>query len=147
MTGAGAGFDAPLVGRGAAYADADGDGDVDLVLTANGGAPRLLRNDTAAGNVLRISLVGTAANRDGIGSHVEVTAGGQTRRRRVRTGSSYASQSELPVTFGLGDATRIESVRVIWPGGRVDETGPLEANQRIVIEEGAGIVEASPIER
>ena len=147
VTGAGAGFDAPLVGRGAAYADADGDGDLDLVLTANGGAPRLLRNDTAAGNALRVRLVGTAANRDGIGSHVEVTAGGQTRRRRVRTGSSYASQSELPVTFGLGDATRIESVRVIWPGGRVDETGPLEANQRIIIMEGAGIVEASPIER
>ena len=147
VTGAGEGFDAPLVGRGAAYADADGDGDLDVVITANGGAPRLLRNDTAAGNALRVRLAGTAANRDGIGSHVEVTAGGQTRRRRVRTGSSYASQSELPATFGLGDAAAVESVRVIWPGGRVDETGPLEANQRIVIEEGAGIVEASPIER
>ena len=147
VTGAGEGFDAPLVGRGAAYADADGDGDLDVVITANGGAPRLLRNDTAAGNVLRVRLVGTAANRDGIGARVEVTTGGGTRWRRVRTGSSYASQSELPVSFGLGAATQVEAVRVAWPGGRVDQTGPLEANQRITIEEGAGIVAATPIER
>jgi hypothetical protein len=147
VTDGGAGLQAPLVGRGAAYADADGDGDPDVVITANGGAPRLLRNDTAAGNVLRVRLVGTAANRDGIGARVEATAGGHTRWRQVRTGSSYASQSELPVTFGLGDAAGVESVRVIWPGGRVDELGPLEANQRITIEEGAGIVDASPIER
>lgn len=147
VTGAGEGFDAPLVGRGAAYADADGDGDLDVVITANGGAPRLLRNDTAAGNVLRVRLVGTAANRDGVGARIEVTTGGGTRWRRVRTGSSYASQSELPVSFGLGAATQVEAVRVAWPGGRVDETGPLEANQRITIEEGAGIVETTPIER
>ena len=147
VTGGGAGLQAPLVGRGAAYADMDGDGDLDVAITANGGAPRLLRNDTAAGSVLRVRLVGTATNRDGIGARVEVTAGGRTRWRRVRTGSSYASQSELPVTFGLGDGDGVESVRVIWPGGRVDEIGPLEGNQRIAIEEGAGIVEASPIER
>ena len=147
VTGAGEGFDAPLVGRGAAYADADGDGDLDVVITANGGAPRLLRNDTAAGNVLRVRLVGTSANRDGIGARVEVTAGGATRWRRVRTGSSYASQSELPVTFGLGDATSVEAVRVIWPGGAIDETGVVEVNQRITIEEGVGIVEMSPVER
>ncbi len=144
---AGGGLETPLVGRGAAYADADGDGDLDVVITANGGAPRLLRNDTAAGGLLRVRLVGTAANRDGIGARVEATAGGQTRWRRVRTGSSYASQSELPVTFGLGAAPRVDAVRVVWPGGRVDEVGPVEANRRITIEEGAGIVETSPIER
>ena len=144
---AGGGLEAPLVGRGAAYADADGDGDLDVVITANGGAPRLLRNDTAAGGLLRVGLVGTDANRDGIGARVEATAGGQTRWRRVRTGSSYASQSELPVTFGLGGAPRVDVVRVVWPGGSVDEVGPIEANRRITIEEGAGIVETSPIER
>ena len=147
VTGAGEGFDAPLVGRGTAYADADGDGDLDVVITANGGAPRLLRNDTAAGNVLRVRLVGTSANRDGVGARIEVTAGGRTPWRRVRTGSSYASQSELPVSFGLGSATQVEAVRVAWPGGRVDELGPVEANRSITIEEGAGIVEMSPIER
>ena len=144
---AGGGLETPLVGRGAAYADADGDGDLDVVITANGGAPRLLRNDTAAGGLLRVRLVGTATNRDGVGARVEATAGGQTRWRRVRTGSSYASQSELPVTFGLGAAPRADAVRVVWPGGRVDEVGPVEANRLITIEEGAGIVETSPIER
>ena len=143
----GGGLETPLVGRGAAYADADGDGDLDVVITANGGAPRLLRNDTAAGGLLRVRLVGTATNRDGVGARVEATAGGQTRWRRVRTGSSYASQSELPVTFGLGAARRVDAVRVVWPGGRVDEVGPVEANRLITIEEGAGIVETSPIER
>ena len=147
VAGAGGGLETPLVGRGTAYADADGDGDLDIVITANGGAPRLLRNDTAAGNVLRVQLAGTTANRDGIGARVEVTADGRTRWRQSRTGSSYASQSELPLTFGLGGAAGVESVRVIWPGGRVDETGPLEANQRITIQEGAGIVAATRIER
>ncbi len=147
VTGAGEGLDAPLVGRGAAYADADGDGDLDVVITANGGAPRLLRNDTAGGGLLRVRLVGRGANRDGVGARVEVTAAGQTRWRRVRTGSSYASQSELPVTVGLGDAPGVDAVRVVWPGGAIDETGPVEGNRRITIEEGAGIVETSPIER
>ena len=145
--GAGEGLETPLVGRGAAYADFDGDGDLDVVITANGGAPRLLRNDTAAGGLLRVRLIGTAANRDGVGARVEVTAGGRTRWRRVRTGSSYASQSELPVTFGLGGAPRVDAVRVIWPAGRVDEAGPFEAGQGITIEEGAGVVAAHPIQR
>ena len=145
--GAGGGLETPLVGRGAAYADADADGDPDVVITANGGAPRLLRNDTAGGRLLRVRLVGTTGNRDGIGARVEVTAGGETRWRRVRTGSSYASQSELPVTFGLGAAPRADAVRVVWPGGRTEEVGPVEANLRITIEEGAGIVETSPIDR
>ena len=147
VMGAGAEFDAPLVGRGAAYADADGDGDLDLVITANGGAPRLLRNDTAGNGLLRVRLVGTAVNRDGVGARVEVTAAGRTRWRRVRTGSSYASQSELPVTFGLASGSQVDAVRVVWPGGAIDETGPVDVNQRITIEEGAGIVETSPIER
>ena len=147
VAGGGAGLDTPLVGRGAAYADADGDGDLDVVVTANGGPPRLLRNDTAGGGVLRVRLAGASANRGGVGARVEVTAGGVTRWRRVRTGSSYASQSELPVTVGLGGAARVDGVRVVWPGGAVDETGPVEVDQRITIGEGAGIVEASPIDR
>ena len=147
VSGAGGGLETPLVGRGASYADGDGDGDLDVVIAANGGAPRLLRNDTSAGSLLRVRLVGTTANRDGIGARIEITANGRTRWRRVRTGSSYASQSELPVTFGLGGAQRVEAVRVVWPGGRVDEVGPVEGNQRITIEEGSGIVETSPIER
>ena len=147
VLGAGGGLETPMVGRGAAYADADGDGDLDVVITANGGPPRLLRNDTAGGGVLRVRLVGTEANRDGIGARVEVTMGGEVRWRLVRTGSSYASQSELPVTFGLGAAESVDAVRVVWPGGGVDEAGSMAANQRVTIRQGAGVVEATPIER
>ena len=139
---------APMVGRGAAYADYDRDGDLDIIVTANGGPARLLRNDLgAAPNLIRLTLRGTGANRSGIGAQVEVAAGGETRRRVVKSGSSYASQSELPVTVGLGVAARADSVRVVWPGGAVDDLGTVEANREIVIEQGTGVVETSPIER
>ena len=136
----------PQVGRGAAYADFDGDGDLDVLVTANGGPPRLLRNDGGNGNhLLRIRTVGTVSNRDGIGARIDVTAGGATRWQVVRTGSSYLSQSELPVTFGLGGRTRADAVEVTWPSGRVDRIGAVPADRTITIEEGAGIVDTVAI--
>ena len=138
---------APQVGRGAAYADFDGDGDLDVVVTANGGAPRLLRNDGGNDNhVLRIRTMGTTSNRDGIGARIDVTAGGATRWQVVRTGSSYLSQSELPVTFGLGDGTRVDALEVTWPSGRVDRIGAVSADRTITVEEGAGIVDTETIQ-
>ena len=137
-----------MVARGAAYGDLDNDGDLDILMTSNGGAPRLLRNDGGnANNVLRVKTVGVDANRDGIGARVEVTAGGRTRSLIVKTGSSYASQSELPLTFGLGDATAVDTVRVIWPGGQVDEIDGTPANRLLTIEEGRGQSGSTPIER
>ena len=93
-----------IVGRGAAYADIDNDGDLDLVITANNGTARLLRNDNGNQNdMLRIKTVGTRSNRDGIGAKVTVKTNKGTRLfAMVKTGSSYLSQSELPLTFGLG---------------------------------------------
>ena len=138
---------APQVGRGAAYADFDGDGDLDVLVTANGGAPRLLRNDGGNDNhVLRIRTMGTTSNRDGIGARIDVTAGGATRWQVVRTGSSYLSQSELPVTFGLGDGTRVDALQVTWPSGRVDRIGAVPADRTITVEEGAGIVDTETIQ-
>ncbi len=138
---------APQVGRGAAYADYDGDGDLDVLVTANGGAPRLLRNDGGNDNhVLRIRTMGTTSNRDGIGARIDVTAGGATRWQVVRTGSSYLSQSELPVTFGLGDGTRVDALQVTWPSGRVDRIGAVPADRTITVEEGAGIVDTETIQ-
>ena len=137
---------AAQVGRGAAYADYDRDGDLDVLVTANGGPPRLLRNDGGNANrALRIRTVGTPSNRDGIGARIDVTTGGRTRWQVVKTGSSYLSQSELPVTFGLGDGTRADSVTVTWPSGRVDRLGAVAADRAIIVEEGAGIVASEAI--
>ena len=142
----GSALQTPMVGRGAAYADADHDGDLDVLLTANGGPARLLRNDGGNANrALRVRTVGTVSNRDGIGARVEVATGGDTRWQIVKTGSSYLSQSELPLTFGLGSATRVDTIRVAWPSGTVDTIDAVDANQMVTIREGAGLVEATPL--
>ncbi|MDA1092146.1 MAG: CRTAC1 family protein [Acidobacteria bacterium] len=143
---AGTALDSPLVGRGAAYADMDNDGDLDVVVTANNGPARLLRNDGGNTNhLLRVSLVGTESNRSGIGARVEITAAGEERWQQVKTGSSYLSQSELPVTFGLGDATAVSALRVVWPSGQIDDIGAVDANRAITITEGEGRSDARPI--
>ena len=138
----------PMVARGAAYADFDNDGDLDILMTSNGGAPRLLRNDGGnTNNLLRVKTVGTESNRDGIGARVEVTTGGQRRWQMVKTGSSYASQSEVPLTFGLGDQMSVELMRVVWPSGQVDEVTGIAANEFLVVEEGRGTVSSTAIIR
>ena len=135
-----------IVARGAAYSDYDHDGDLDIVVTTNNGAARLFRNDGGnRNNVLRVETVGTTSNRDGIGARVEVSVRGARIWQIVKTGSSYASQSELPLTFGLGGATAVDGVRVAWPSGRVDVIGALQANQTVTIQEGAGVVRRTPI--
>ena len=135
-----------IVARGAAYSDYDHDGDLDIVVTTNNGPARLFRNDGGnRNNVLRVETVGTTSNRDGIGARVEVSVHGARLWQIVKTGSSYASQSELPLTFGLGGATTVDGVRVAWPSGRVDVMGALQANQSITIQEGAGVVRRTPM--
>ena len=72
---------------------------------------------------------------------------GKTQWALVKTGSSYASGSELPVTFGLGVQAKVEALRVTWPGGRIDAIGSVAANQFVTVQEGKGIVAATPIKR
>ena len=108
----------PIVGRGCAFADIDGDGDLDVLLTQVGGAPLLLRNDQALGHHwLRLKLTGNKSNRDAIGARVNVKLGGLTLSRDVMPTRGYLSQSELPVTVGLGTAASPDEVEIIWPGG------------------------------
>jgi len=131
-----------MVARGAAYGDYDNDGDLDVLVSVNHGAARLFRNDGGNRNhMLRIQTIGTASNRDGIGARLEVSVhGGPRLWQIVKTGSSFASQSEMPVTFGLGRATAVDSIRVTWPSGRVDTVAGVQGDQAITIKEGAGVV-------
>ena len=132
----------PVVARGAAYADYDLDGDLDLLVTTNNGRARLLRNDGGNGrHFLRVSTVGSSSNRDGIGAKVVALIDGRPGPwALVKTGSSYASQSELPVTLGLGNASRVSGLRITWPNGQVEELPALDADQAITVKEGQGIV-------
>ena len=114
----GGGFDQPKVGRGLAYGDFDRDGDLDLLITTNNGPAYLYRNDQLAGNrSIRFRLIGTKSNRDAIGAQVRVFASGLTQSRTVKGGSSYLSQSELPLTFGLEKRDQIDRVVIDWPNG------------------------------
>lgn len=141
---AGDGFAQPRVGRGLAYGDFDRDGDLDLLLTTNGGPARLFRNDQLAGNrSIRFRLVGTKSNRDGIGASVGIVSAGSAQTRVVKGGSSYLSQSELPLTFGLGKRDRVDRVVVNWPSGRTEEFTNLMAGRSYECVEGKGLMPPS----
>jgi hypothetical protein len=138
----------PRVARGAAYADIDNDGDLDLLITTNGGPAVLLRNDLANRNhALRVKLQGTSSNRDGIGAVVRVERGGQNQWQMLRSGSSYLSQSELVLTFGLGADAGAVAVQVEWPGGQVDKLAAVVVDQMVTIQEGKGIISARKFAR
>lgn len=126
----------PLVGRGSAFADIDGDADLDVVITQAGGKPLLLRNEQKLGhNWIRLKLVGTRTNRDAIGAWIRVRVNNQTLSRQIMPTRSYLSQSELPVTIGLGDAARIDSLEILWPTGRLQKIAQPKLNQTTVIRE------------
>jgi hypothetical protein len=125
----------PIVGRGSAYADLDGDGDLDVILLQAGGAPLLLRNEQQLGHHwLRVRLAGEGRNPAGLGARIELRAGGTRQLRRVHPTRSYLSQSELPVTFGLGKATAVESLTVTWPDGS-EQVVPVPGVDRLLVVE------------
>jgi hypothetical protein len=133
-------FAQPRVGRGLAFGDFDGDGDVDLLMTTNNGPAVLFRNDQQGGNrSIRFRLIGTTSNRDAIGATIRIFHGGTSQLRMVKSGSSYLSQSELPVTFGVGRRDRVDRVVVGWPNGRTEEFTNLATGRRYQCTEGKGI--------
>jgi enediyne biosynthesis protein E4 len=137
----------PLVGRGCAYLDYDGDGDLDVVLVENNGRARLLRNDTQLGNkFVRLSLVGDgkSSNTSAIGAELTIEAGGRTYHREVAGARGYLSQSELPVTIGLGSTDTIDKVTVLWPGkdAKTEFWTNLKANTTYTLRQGKA--EAEP---
>ncbi|HEU4766998.1 MAG TPA: CRTAC1 family protein, partial [Pyrinomonadaceae bacterium] len=138
-----------IVGRGAAYGDYDNDGDLDLLLTTNNGPARLLRNENANQNdLLRVRTIGAKANRNGIGAKVVVkTSKGRTINGMVRTGSSYCSQSELPLVFGLGkpeEGTTL-TIEITWPGNQKDRIADVKPNQIVTVQEGKGVTSTEAI--
>jgi hypothetical protein len=136
----GPGFAAQAVGRTLLAGDVDNDGDVDLVVTNNGGALDVLRNDAGRGrHALSVRLAGVRSNRNAIGARVTVTAQGRTQMREVKSGSSYLGQNDLRAHVGLGDVTRVERIDVRWPTGEVETIRDVAADQIVTITEGKGI--------
>ncbi|MBI4170053.1 MAG: CRTAC1 family protein [Acidobacteria bacterium] len=148
--GAGVGpyFATPEVGRGLAIADFDNDGDIDLLFNPNNRRATLLRNDggNAAGSWITLRLEGSRSNRDAIGAWVAVTAGGRRQVGEVRSGSSYMSQNDMRLHFGLGAAGRVDAIEIRWPTKprRVEKIGPVPAGLFLTIKEGSGIVKRAP---
>ncbi len=126
----------PMVGRGSAFADIDADGDLDVVITQINGPPLLLRNEQGLGhNSLRLKLVGKSSNRDAIGAWIKVHAAGQTFFRQVMPTRSYLSQSELPVTIGLGKVAQVDWLEITWPRGGTQRLAFPRLNGLTVVEE------------
>jgi enediyne biosynthesis protein E4 len=136
----GSAFASSKVARGAAYADIDNDGSLDILITTNHGRAYLCHNEGGRNRSLRVKLVGTKSNRDGIGAVVRVTSGKDSQWQMLHSGSSYLSQSELVLTFGLGGQTKADSLEVQWPSGQVDKLSHISAGQTVTIQEGKGIV-------
>jgi len=137
-------FAAPRVARGAAYADIDNDGFLDVLVTTNSGPAYLFHNQGGSNHSLRLKLVGTKSNRDGIGAVVHVTSGSDKQWKMLRSGSSYLSQSELVLTFGLGSQTKADAVEIQWPSGQVDKLSNISASQTVTIQEGKGVITSRP---
>ncbi len=132
-------FQRRLVGRGAAYGDIDQDGDLDVLVTANNGRPTLFRNDGPPHQWIRFQLQGTRSNRSAIGARVKVRANNAVQHKLVKAGNSYCSQSELVLTFGLGNANTVDQVDVIWPSGAKATFKDLISHKTYLLVENRGV--------
>jgi enediyne biosynthesis protein E4 len=131
--------------RGVAGGDYDNDGDIDLFVLNSNLPATLLRNDSLHRNhSLMVRTLGVESNRDGVGARVRVVAGDLDQIAEVRSGSSYLSQNDLRLSFGLGDRRKIERVEVRWLSGAMDVLRDQSADRLITIEEGVGLITSEP---
>ena len=134
-------FTKPLVGRGAIYSDFDHDGDLDVLLTSNNGPAYLYRNDGGNKNHwISIRTIGTKSNRDGIGASISITSASGKQWNVVRSGSSYASQSDRAIVFGLGRDSSVTAMEIVWPSGTKQKFSNVAANQFITVDESRGLL-------
>lgn len=133
---AGPDFVRPMVARGAAYGDLDDDGDLDVVVTTNGGPAHVFRNDGANRNHwITIRTVGTKTNRDGLGAVVTVKSASGAQTQTVHSGSSYCSQSQLALTFGLKQDAKVDAIEIKWPSGVAQKLGPQAVDRIVTVTE------------
>jgi hypothetical protein len=134
----------PTASRGCAFGDYDNDGDVDVVINPVNDLPVLLRTDSATNNNwISIKLIGVKSNRNGVGARIKVVADGKTRIDEVRSGGSYYSQNDMRVHFGLGKASKAQTIEARWPSGVVDILNDTPAGQVVFIKEGVGQIKPS----
>jgi len=144
----GPGFALKKPSRSLSAADIDNDGDLDLLIGNVGQTADLLRNDGGNNNnSLSIRTVGSKSNRDGIGARLKLTVGGKVLLQEVKAGSSYLSQNDLRVHFGMGKAPRAERLEIRWPSGAVEVLQDVEANQILTVTEGRGVTSRMPMRR
>ena len=135
------------VSRGLAIGDLFNDGNIDVVVSDLDGSPMLLRNHGVPGrHWVSFELAGTKSNRLAIGARVKIVSGGMTQTDEIHSGGSYLSQSDLRLHFGLGSASKIDSVEIHWPSGNIEKLANLSADQFYAVREGHGIVRHAEIE-
>jgi len=135
-------------GRGSAYASFLNDGALDLVINNEDAAPTVLKNLVGTRHRwLMLKLIGTKSNRDAIGARVSVTVGSLRQIREVTAGSSYASQSMLPVHFGLGEAATVDTLEIRWPSGAVQTFRDVPGNRYLTVVEGKDALEPTRVVR
>jgi hypothetical protein len=144
----GSGFALKKPSRSLSAGDIDNDGDLDLLVGNVGQTPDLLRNDGGnKRNSLLIRTIGSKSNRDGIGARLKLTVGGKVLLREVKAGSSYLSQSDMRVHFGMGQAARADRLEIRWPSSAVEMLENLDANQIVTVTEGRGVTNRTPFRR
>jgi hypothetical protein len=136
---AGPHFRQRTISRGTAVGDLDNDGDIDIVVNVSEGPAVLLRNNTKGGNWLTLKLIGTKSNRDAIGARVIARAAGKVQYHYLRGGGSYLSVSDRRIHLGLGRATEVDSIEIIWPSGIRQQLKNIRpVNRFLTIRESAG---------